>query len=68
MYGLPTEIVGQSRYKEHIQAIRNNSGNSGYLNRVLNTGHANGSITDTVSHKNSEKLKTSKHIRKISYI
>jgi hypothetical protein len=36
------------RYKEHIQAIRNNNGNSGYSNHILNTGHAYGTITVTM--------------------
>jgi hypothetical protein len=31
-----------------MQGIRNNNCNSGYLNRVLNTEHAYGSITDTM--------------------
>jgi hypothetical protein len=35
-------------YKEHIQAIRNNSSNSGYSNHILNTGHTLRSITDTM--------------------
>jgi hypothetical protein len=61
MYGLPTKIHGrmgrtfQTRYKEHIQAIRDNSSNSGYSNHILNTGHAYGSITDT-----TEVIKTEK--------
>jgi hypothetical protein len=28
-----------TRYKEQIQAIRNNKINSGYLNHILSTGH-----------------------------
>jgi hypothetical protein len=46
-----TGQVGQTfytGYKEHIQAIRNNTGNSGYLYHILNTGHAYGSMTDTM--------------------
>jgi hypothetical protein len=35
-------------YKEHLQAIMNNNGNSGYSNHILNTGHAYGNITDTI--------------------
>jgi hypothetical protein len=35
------------RYKEHIPAIRNNNGNSGYSNHILNIGHTYGTITDT---------------------
>jgi hypothetical protein len=37
-----------TRYEEHIQAIRNNNGNSGYFNHILNTRHACGSIIDTI--------------------
>jgi hypothetical protein len=37
-----------SAYKEHIQAIRNNIGNSGYSNHILNTVHTYGTITDTM--------------------
>jgi hypothetical protein len=33
-----------SRYKEVIQAIRNNNSNSGYLTNILNTGHRYGTI------------------------
>jgi hypothetical protein len=50
----PLQYMGQTgrtfetRYKEHIQAIRNNNGNSGFSNHVLNTGHAYGGITDTM--------------------
>jgi hypothetical protein len=36
------------RYKEHIQAIRNNNNNSGYSNHILNTGHTCGTINDTM--------------------
>jgi hypothetical protein len=38
----------KTRYKEHIQAIRNNNSNSGYSKHILNTGHTCGSITDTM--------------------
>jgi hypothetical protein len=50
----PLKYVGQTgrtfytRYKEHIQAIRNNNSNSGYSNHTLNTGHTYVSITDTM--------------------
>jgi hypothetical protein len=37
-----------TRYKEYIHAIRNNNGNSGYSNHILNTGHASGNITGTM--------------------
>jgi hypothetical protein len=36
------------RYKEHIHAIRSNSGNPGYADRILNTRHTYGTITDTM--------------------
>jgi hypothetical protein len=50
----PMKYIGQIvrtfkvRYKEHIQAIRNNNGNSGYSNHILNTGHTYGTINDTM--------------------
>jgi hypothetical protein len=50
----PMEYIGQigrafnTRYKEHIQDIRSNNSNSGYTNHILNTGHAYGTITDTM--------------------
>jgi Zn-dependent peptidase ImmA (M78 family) len=50
----PLKYIGQTgrtvsiRYKEHIQAIRNNNSNLGYSNYILNTGHTYGTITDTV--------------------
>jgi hypothetical protein len=31
-------------YKEHIQASRNNNGNSGYSDDIPNTGHTYGSV------------------------
>jgi hypothetical protein len=37
------------RYKEHVRAIRNNNNNSGYSNHILNTGHAYGTINDTMN-------------------
>jgi hypothetical protein len=37
-----------TRHKELIQATRNNNINSGYSNHILSTGHAYGSITDTM--------------------
>jgi hypothetical protein len=36
------------RYKEHIQAIRNNNNKFGYSSPVLNTGHTYGTITDSM--------------------
>jgi hypothetical protein len=50
----PLKYVGQTgrtfniRYKEHIQAIRSNNGNSGYSNYILNSGHTCSTITDTM--------------------
>jgi hypothetical protein len=35
-----------TRYKEHIRDIRNN--NSRYSNRMLNTGHTYGTVTDSM--------------------
>jgi hypothetical protein len=58
-----TEQTGRTfhtRYKEHIQAIRNDNGNSAYSNHILNTGHAYGSITDTMKVIKIEK--TGKHL------
>jgi hypothetical protein len=49
----PLKYIGHTgqtfctRYKEHIQAIRNNI-NLGYLNHILSRGHAYGSVTDTM--------------------
>jgi hypothetical protein len=73
-----------TRYKAHIQAIRNNNVNSEYSNHILNIGHAYRSITDKTkiirtekkgkhlhvleNHKNIEKGKTSRYIRKMPYI
>jgi hypothetical protein len=50
--GCPLNYVQQTgryfktRYKEYIQAIRNNNSNLGYSKHILNTGHAYGSITN----------------------
>jgi hypothetical protein len=44
-YTRQTDRKIYTRYKEHIQAVRNNHGNSGYFNHVLNIGHAYRSIT-----------------------
>jgi hypothetical protein len=50
----PLKYIGKTgrtfktRYKEHVQAIRNKHGNSGY-NHILNTGHTYRTITDTIS-------------------
>jgi hypothetical protein len=50
----PLKYIGQTgrtfkaRYKEHIQAIRNNNSNSGYSKHILNTEHTYRNITDTM--------------------
>jgi hypothetical protein len=50
----PLKCIGQTgqtfktRYKEHIQAIRNNNGNSGYSKHILNMGHTYGSVSNTM--------------------
>jgi hypothetical protein len=60
----PIKYVGEkgrifyTRYEEHIQAIRNNNGNSGFFNHVLSTGHTYGSITDTMNIKSDKHLNT----------
>jgi hypothetical protein len=63
----PLKYVGQTgrtfyiRNKEHIQAIRNNNGNSGYSNYILSTRHTYGSITDKMNIIKIEK-KRKKHL------
>jgi hypothetical protein len=42
------EETGSTRYKEHIHDITSNNSNSGYLNHMLNTRHAYGTMTDTM--------------------
>jgi hypothetical protein len=48
----PLKYIGQTgrtfktTYKEHIQAIRNNNGNSRYSKHILNMGHSYGSVTN----------------------
>jgi hypothetical protein len=37
-----------SRFKEHKQAIKGSKQNSGYAQHILDTGHACGTITDTM--------------------
>jgi hypothetical protein len=47
----PLKYIGQTgrtlntRYKEHIHAIRSNNSNTGYANHILNTGHRYGTIS-----------------------
>jgi hypothetical protein len=71
----PLKYVGQAghmlytRRKAHIEAVRNNNGNSGYSNHMLNTGHAFGSITDTMKVVKLKKKKNTPekyHIYKMS--
>jgi hypothetical protein len=51
----PLKYIGQTgrtfktRYKDHIQAIRNNNSNSGYSKHILNTGHTYGRVIDTMN-------------------
>jgi hypothetical protein len=49
----PMKYIGSgrsfnTRYKEHIRHLKNNSSKSEYSNHILNTGHSNGNITDTM--------------------
>jgi hypothetical protein len=44
-----------TRYKDHIQAIRSNNSNSGYSKHIFNTGHAYGTITDTMDIVKTER-------------
>jgi hypothetical protein len=50
----PLKYTGQTgrifntRYKEHIHAIRNSNSNSGYSNNILNTGYTYGRVADTM--------------------
>jgi hypothetical protein len=53
------------RYKEHIQAIRNNNGNFGYSNHILNTGYTYGTIRYYGCHKKWEEGQAFKYLRKI---
>jgi hypothetical protein len=38
-----------TRYKEHIQAIRNINSTSGHSNHIQNTGHTHRTITGTMN-------------------
>jgi hypothetical protein len=57
----PLKYIGQTgwtfktRYKEHIQAVRNNNGNFGYSKHILNTGHTYGCITNTMKVLKTER-------------
>jgi hypothetical protein len=39
----------KTRYKEHIEAIRNNRPDTGYCRHILDTGHAYGNIESTMT-------------------
>jgi hypothetical protein len=57
----PLKYVGQTgrtfntRYKVHVHDIRTNNSNTGYENHILNTGHAYGTITDTMEIMKTER-------------
>jgi hypothetical protein len=59
-----TRYIGQAgrkyytRYKEHIQAIRNISSTSGLSKHILSMAHAYGSITDAMKIVIIEKKKS----------
>jgi hypothetical protein len=77
MLGLPTRILRttgsafRTRYKEHIQTIRNNNSSSGYSTDILNTGYRYRTITGNIviirnrKRKNLNTLEKC-HIYKIS--
>jgi hypothetical protein len=50
----PRQYIGQTgrnfktRYKEHIRDIRNNKSTSGYVQHILDTGHAFGNMDDSM--------------------
>jgi hypothetical protein len=54
-YSYPLKYVGQTgrlfktRFKEDIQAIRNNEINSTYAQHILNTGHTYGQLDNTMN-------------------
>lgn len=60
----PLKYISQSgrtfniRYKEHIHTITKNNSNSGYSNHILNTGHAYGTITNTMTGRKGRHLNT----------
>jgi hypothetical protein len=55
----PFKYIGQTgrtfdtRYKDYIQASKNNNSTSGYSNDIWNTGHKYGTINE--NHRNSQK-------------
>jgi hypothetical protein len=68
IYTGQTGWIFYTRYKQHVQAIRNNNAISGYSNHILNTGHMWEYNSYTENHKNRQKGKTTKYIRKIEHI
>jgi hypothetical protein len=70
-----SQYIGQTgrtfskRYKEHIQATRNNNSNSGYSNHIVNTGHTYGTIADTMDViRTGRKGRHLKHSGKIPHL
>jgi hypothetical protein len=57
-----------TRFKVHIQAIRNNNIMSGYSNSILSTGNAYGSITDATKIMETEERYAFEYIGEIPYI
>jgi hypothetical protein len=55
----------KTRYKEHIQAIRNDNGNSGYSKHILNMRHTYRSVTNTMKVLKTKRRKTPDHTRQI---
>jgi hypothetical protein len=60
------------RYKENIHDINSSNGKTGYANQILNTGHAYGTMTDTMNiitigrkgkHLNTLEMKKTKNGR-----
>jgi hypothetical protein len=66
----PLKYIGKTgrtfktRYKEHIQAIINNNGNSGYSDHMLTYIQAHGRHHE--SFENGEEKKTSQHTGEVS--
>jgi hypothetical protein len=67
MHKLPTKYIRQTditfhtRYKEHIQVIRNSNSNYEYSTHILNTGRTYRTITDTMDIIRIQKI--GKHIK-----
>jgi hypothetical protein len=70
----PRKYIGQTgrtfniRYKKHIHDIRSNNCNTGYSNRILNTGHIYGTMTDTMKIIKTLKREALKYTGEISCI